>query len=208
MALIKKMLTWIGIVSVVILGSIFLWPYLNYGKIEYLHKEGARLKREESYTEALEIYEYLIDADSTDIDAWDSKADVLYLSKYYEKAIESYDQVISLDPQNYNAMLFKAQALGFTGQHEKAINVYNRLLNAGADIAVKLKEDMNPPSTFEILLLEGKAYQLLHLQRYQDALNIYDVALQKSPHDTVLQNNRAQVLMLLNNRGIELGDIN
>ncbi|MCE2439440.1 MAG: tetratricopeptide repeat protein [Candidatus Latescibacteria bacterium] len=193
----KKFCIWMSIVVGVILGSVLLWPYLKYDNSKYWHREGSRLRQEKTYEEALEVYDFLTNTDSTDIVAWTAKADILYLLKRYREAIDSYNQVSALNPENYNAMLFKAQAFAFTRQHEKAISVYDHLLRIDADVSVKLINNEKPPATSAILFLEGKILQLLHLQRYQEALDVCNEALQKSPQDTTLQNAKTQILKIL-----------
>ena len=197
MKFVKNVITWIGIVFGVVLGSAILWPYLNYGNAEYWRKEGSRLLRKKSYERALEVYDHLNALDPVDVDAWDSKADILYRLKRYGEAIESYDKVLSFDPENYNAALLKAQALGLAGQSEDALDVYDQLIEAGADNPVKMTDGESPPPSFEILVLEGKANELMKLRRYDEALIVYDDAIRKAPQDPILRNARSWPLMSL-----------
>ena len=78
----------------------------------------------------------------------------------------------------------------------EAIAVYDRLLSIGADNPVKSKGQNNAP-TFETLLLEGRAYQLILLQQFQEALNTYDYAIGKTPNDISLWNARTVPLLAL-----------
>ena len=103
----KKLGIWICIIAGVIFGSIALWPYLNYGNSEYWHQKGSSLRHKKSHEEALEIYTHLTRLDSTDVTAWDSKADILYRLKRYNEASASYDRLLSIDPNNHNAALLK-----------------------------------------------------------------------------------------------------
>ncbi len=192
----KRICIWSGIVAGIVFGSIVLWPYLNYDNHEYWHNRGLQLKQEKSYTEALEVYEHLTALDSTDLGAWDSKADVLYRLGRFEKAIQSYDRVLAIDPENHNASLLKAQALGFMGRPIEAIAVYDRLLSIGADNPVK-GSGSNKAPTFEILLLEGRASQLMQIEQFREALNTVDYAIRKSPDDVNLWNARVAPLLAL-----------
>ncbi len=192
----KKLCIWISIIAGVVFGSIVLWPYLNYSNSKYWHQKGSTLKHEKAYREALEIYIHLTNLDSTDVTAWDSKADVLYRLKRYEEAVAAYDRLLAIDPNNHNAALLKAQALGFAGKPTKAIMEYDRLLNIGADNPVKASKGHNAP-TFEILLLEGRAYQLMRLNAFQEALSTYDYAIRKTPDDINLWNARTVPLFAL-----------
>ena len=74
--------------------------------------------------------------------------------------------------------------------------MYDRLLSIGASNPTKTNSHNNPP-TFEILLLEGRAHQLLRLQQYQEALNTYDYAIRKTPLDIHLWNARTVPLLAL-----------
>lgn len=197
MRVINKVFAWLGIVVIVVVGSAILWPYLNYGNSEYWRKKGSRLLHEESYEDALEVYVHLTALNSRDIDAWDSKADVLYQLKRYGEAIETYDQVLSLDPDRHNAAFFKAQALGLTGQSEEALDVYDRLLDFGADYPVKMKGGESPQPSFDVLLLEGKAHELVKLRRFEEAVGVYDDAIQKAPQNLILRNAKSVPLIWL-----------
>lgn len=197
MSYFKKICIWLGIITVVILGSIVLWPYLNWGNSKYWHDKGSRLQREKSYMEALGVYEHLTALDSTDHTAWNFKADILYRLRRFNEASESYDRVLAIDPDNHNASLLKAQALGFAGKPTEAIAVYDRLLSTGANNPVEVKETNKAP-TFEILLLEGRTIQLIQLEQYQEALNTLDYAIGRAPYDINLWNARVVPLLALN----------
>lgn len=192
----KKLCVWLGITAIVIFGSIVSWPYLNYNNSEYWHQKGSRLEQQESYEEALKAYTHLTNLDSTDVVAWNSKADILYRLKRYNEASESYDRVLTIEPNNHHVALLKAQSLGFADKPIKALSVYDRLLSIGASNPTKTNSHNNPP-TFEILLLEGRAHQLLRLQQYQEALNTYDYAIRKTPLDIHLWNARTVPLLAL-----------
>ena len=200
MKYLKKLGIWISIIAGVIFGSIALWPYLNYSNSEYWHQKGSSLRHKKSYEEALKIYTHLTNLDSTDIAAWDSKADILYRLKRYNEASESYDRVLAIEPNNHNAALLKAQSLGFAGKSIEALTVYDHLLSIGANNPVKSKRHNNAP-TFETLLLEGRAYQLIRLQQFQEALNTYEYAIRRTPHDINLWNARAVPLAALKQYG-------
>lgn len=192
----KKICIWVSIIAGVVFGSVILWPYLNYSNSEYWHQKGSKFESEESYEEALKVYTHINKIDSTDATAWNSKADILYRLKRYNEASESYDRVLAIDPNNHNASLLKAQALGFAGRPIEAIAVYDRLLSIGADNPVKVKGTNEAP-TFEILLLEGRAYQLMQLEEFKEALNTFDYAIGKAPYDVNLWNARAVPLLAL-----------
>lgn len=192
----KRVCIWTSVVGVVVFGSIFSWPYLNYNNREYWHQKGSRFESKESYEEALKAYTHMVRIDSSDAASWHSKADVLYRLKRFGEASESYSHVLAINPDNHNAALLKAQALGFAGRSVDAIAEYDRLLSIGADNPVKAKGTDNTP-TFEMLLLEGRAYQLMQLEQFQEALNTLNFAIEKAPDDVNLRNARAVPLLAL-----------
>lgn len=197
MRIVKAIFIWTGITLGVVLGSFVAWPYLNYWNVKYWHKKGARLVRKQSYERALEVYIHLTVLDSNDVDAWDHKADILYQLKRYKEAIESYNRVLVLNSVDQNAALLKAQALGLTGQSEDALDVYDQLLDAGADYLVKTNGGDSPSPSFDVLLLEGKAHELVKLRRFEEAINVYDDAIRKVPQNLRLRNARSVPLMWL-----------
>jgi tetratricopeptide (TPR) repeat protein len=69
-----------------------------------------------SYSFALDDIENYLEMNSSDVNAWNTKANILLKMKRYNEAVECFDQVIALDSFNANAWndkgLIQAGAMG------------------------------------------------------------------------------------------------
>lgn len=91
----------------------------------------------------------------------------LYLqTKSYQQAVAAYEAALAIDPDYVYAQLGLARAYHLSGQKEKAVAFYQRLL----------KSRENPEIKLELASL------LIEMERFQEALEIYEGLLRENPN--------------------------
>jgi tetratricopeptide (TPR) repeat protein len=98
--------------------------------------------------------------------------------KRYNESLEAYDKAIELAAENNTEELAqtwfsKASALNKTGRMEEATDAFQRSL--------KLYDEAIAENPGDVSLLEAKGRVLFNLERYDEAIAIYDHILETAP---------------------------
>lgn len=104
---------------------------------------------------------------------WFKQASLLQGANRNEAALESYDRALLLDPDNDGWWYNRALILERLGRYEEALVSSDRALEVRARIAPQ-----HPPDHFT---LRVKANCLCQLRRDEEAIAVYDLALQVAP---------------------------
>ncbi len=128
--------------------------------------------------EALAAFNEAIGQNPEDIGNWQWKASLLVEMKRYNESLEAYDKAIELAAENNTEELAqtwfsKASALNKTGRMEEATDAFQRSL--------KLYDEAIAENPGDVSLLESKGRVLFNLERYDEAIAIYDHILETAP---------------------------
>jgi tetratricopeptide (TPR) repeat protein len=167
--------------------------------------------------ETLAAFDEAVKQNPRDTIAWQYKAGQLLDMKRYNESLEAYDRVINLTGENDTAglaqvYLNKGMALNKTGRQKEAEEAFQKSLDLN-DHA--LHEN---PDDFSLMELKGRA--LFSLGRYEDAAQVYDQIIDKSPKiqpyltdtiawiekgDALQASGKSQEALQAYNKAIEMG---
>jgi len=142
-------------------------------------QEADMLRQQESYGQAIAVYDQAIAADASSAEAYWGKCYSLNRSQQPEAAIAACDQALALDPNNPDALSSKGYALQLQARPEAALALFDQAL-------------AQAPSDADILTNRGTA--LLSLQRSQAALDAFNQAIAAQPDHPEAWNNRGAAL--------------
>ncbi len=171
-------------------------PDLNHANPKFWRDKGKTFYKKRLYVQALEAFDQAIDLEPKDTTAWQWKAAIYLKQKSYDQAIDAYDQILSYSPDNPNIVLLKGQAYAEAKQFEVAIKIFDQAISAGLDGPTKALDNNESASSYQVLLLKQKASALIDLERYDEALDVFETAIEKSPQDVSLQNSKGVVLLM------------
>ena len=138
---------------------------------EMWFKKGADLFGNQSYEEAIEAMDKVIEADPKNGTAWDVKGSSLVLAglNMYDDALKCFDKAIEIYPQDIWAWNGKGDVFNHMQRYEDAINAYDRAL------------EIDPQALGPV---NGKAHALWKLGRHNESLNVYDSAVEMASQDS------------------------
>ncbi len=114
------------------------------------------------HEEALRLYGQILEADPSNIKAWEYKGDIFYELGRHEEAIECYDRILSMDNRNLIALYKKGYTLRKIRRFPEAIAAFDQALEIDPDYSYALNE---------------KGYSLNELSRYDEAIACFDRSL-------------------------------
>lgn len=128
--------------------------------------------------DALATFDEALKQNPKDILNWQYKASLLVEMKRYNESLEAYDKILELISENdtlelAQAWRSKGMALNKTGKEEAAQEALKKALEH-YDKAIS-------SSTDDAGLLQSKGWTLYELNRFNEALMIYDKILETSP---------------------------
>ncbi len=128
-------------------------------------KKGADLFRNQSYEEAIDAMDKVIEADPQNETAWDVKGSslVLLASNKYDEALRCFDKALEIYPQDIWAWNGKGDVFNHMQRYEDAIKAYDRAL------------EIDPQAFGPV---NGKAHALWMLGRRNESLKVYDSAVE------------------------------
>ncbi|RQW78448.1 MAG: tetratricopeptide repeat protein, partial [Methanothrix sp.] len=134
-------------------------------------KRGSELFKDQSYDEAIEAMDKVIEIDPKNETAWDVKGSslVLLASNMYDEALTCFDKAIEIYPQDIWAWNGKGDAFNHMRRYEDAIKAYDKALEIDA-------QAFGPVS--------GKASALWKLGRHNESLKVYDDAIKLTSQDS------------------------
>jgi YVTN family beta-propeller protein len=181
--------------------------------IEALNSKGYALDRLERYEEAQQYYRKVSEEYSNEINNMNEKAKECQNLHKYEEAIIYYDRVISIDANNSNAWLKKGVLLYNLDKYEEAIECYDRVI--GLDkYKEKLKKEAQELTDKQVIeyyksietnprnteALNEKGLALEKLRKYDDAIQLFDLVIEKNPPftiDTIIK--KGDIFMIIGN---------
>jgi tetratricopeptide (TPR) repeat protein/tRNA A-37 threonylcarbamoyl transferase component Bud32 len=167
------------------------------------------------YEEALAIYEQAIASDPRSAAAYYGKGIIMLEQERYTSALEAFEQAIVRDPTFARAYLGKGIALFNMRAYRKALDAYEQALaydqdEIGAyygkgDALAKLKHSAEARLAYEEAVRhdnasiadERRGNALFILERYDEALVVYNQLLQGAPDDPDLLECRGNTLRKL-----------
>lgn len=91
-----------------------------------------------NYKKALALFERVLLADPSHVNALIKKGNILgKFGKYYD-AIKSYDIVLKTEPENVLALINKGLALHYLEDYDSAVSCYNKILQKKPNSAITL----------------------------------------------------------------------
>jgi YVTN family beta-propeller protein len=171
--------------------------------IEALNAKGNALERLDNYEEAEQSYKRVSEEYLNEINDMNKKAVEYQNLNKYDDAIMCYDRVISIDANNSTAWFNRGVLFYKLNKYEKAIECYDRII--GLDkYREKLKRDRQEltykqvieyyktiePNRQNMEALNAKGNALEKLIKYDEAIQIFDIVIEKNPHfviDTIVK---------------------
>ena len=172
--------------------------------IEALNAKAFALERLGSSGEAEQYYKKISENYTNEINKTNDEANKYEKLGKYDEAIICYDRIISIDANNYNAWLKKGHLFYKLDNFNKAIECYDRII--GLDkLQEKLKREGQEeltdkqiieyykkiePSPENIEALNAKGLALENLEKYNDAIQIFDIVIAHNPQsviDTIIE---------------------
>lgn len=167
------------------------------------------------YNEALELFEQVISRDPRNAFAYYGKGLIMLDQERYMSAIEAFEQAIVRNPALTPAYLGKASALFNIRAYRRALDAYEQALSHNpseidahygkADALLKLKRPTEARLAYQAAIQydtsdrheERKGNALIFLERYDEALALYDRLIQHSPDNPDLFECRGNILKKL-----------
>ncbi|HSF49297.1 MAG TPA: tetratricopeptide repeat protein, partial [Nitrososphaeraceae archaeon] len=186
---------------------------IDHENIEALNSKGYALDRLERYDEAEQYYKKVSEEYLNEINDMNERAKECQNLHKYDEAIMYYDRVISIDANNSNAWLKKGVLLYNLDKYEEAIDCYNRVI--GLDkYKEKLKKEGQKLTDKQVIeyyksietnprnieALNEKGLALEKLGKYDDAIQLFDLIIEKNPPftiDTIIK--KGDIFMKLEN---------
>lgn len=146
--------------------------------------KGNSLVSLQRYEEALPYFEEAIKLDPEVPDYWNAKGNALFNLIRYEEALKYFDSALDLDAHYTYSLLNKAITLRKLGNDTEAVRFYNKVIEVVVD-----------PNDPEKQYLIGCA--LSALNRYEDAIKVYDKVLEMAPSNDLAWYGKGSSLELL-----------
>jgi len=180
-----------------------------------LQDRGYYLYAHKRYSEALKLFEQVIARDPRNAFAYYGKGLIMLDQERYMSAIEAFEQAIVRNPTLTPAYLGKASALFNIRAYRRALDAYEQALSCNpsevdahygkADALLKLKRPAEARLAYQAAIQydtsdkdeERKGNALIFLERYDEALALYDRLIQHSPDNPDLFECRGNILKKL-----------
>jgi tetratricopeptide (TPR) repeat protein len=180
----RSVLLALSIATLLILlsGSAIVFASFNRkGSIGDKMELGVRYLLEGDYEEAILAYTAAIEIDPRSVEAYMGRADAYVKLEKYDEAIADYEQALEIDELNEEAYIKLAVCYKATDGFQKAIDVLLGGLDATGNSQVR--------NELELLGLEyGK--QLLEIQKYEDAQEIFTLIIEVNIKNVAALNGR------------------
>ncbi|AVH64190.1 GUN4 domain-containing protein [Nostoc sp. 'Peltigera membranacea cyanobiont' N6] len=143
--------------------KINLIKYQYLIQAEELNRQGIESKNIKNLIEAIHCYDKAISLNPHYYGAWCNKGWALVLLGKYEEAIHAFDESLKINSELIMPLESKIMLLGYRlEQHETVLLLCNNAISKGYN-------------TFNIL--SAKSFSLYKLERYQEAIEICDIAI-------------------------------
>ncbi|MGB3692694.1 MAG: tetratricopeptide repeat protein [Spirulinaceae cyanobacterium] len=169
----------LGLVGLVIVGGIVFFPR---ARTVFLANKAHGLVEAEEYTEALALYEELLETHPQAKELWLERGYVLSQLKRTEEMSNSCEQALEIDPEYVDALICQGLALTDSQQYEEALVAYEK--------ALELRSD-------DYIAWDNMGETLIKLQRPEEALEAIDEAILYKDDYLFAWNNRGNALFLL-----------
>jgi superkiller protein 3 len=154
-------------------------------------EEGKLYGKSAQYEEAIRYFDLSIQEDSNFYKAYRGKGLALYRQGRYQEALACFNQVLTIFPNN-KAYIHKGIVLGKLGDYLGAIKLYDK--------AIQINNK-------DYLAYLNKAYSLINLRRYDEALKICNQGIAIIQANSILYDAKGAAI-LYNTRGAALGRLN
>lgn len=146
------------------------------------------LKELKRYNQALETIDKAIEINPKI--SWDNKATILMEIGFYKEALECVNKALEISPDSKFALVYKAQILIKLGKYEDALKL--------------IEKAQSIDYTFG---LHEKAYCLLELKRFDEAIEVLNEIIEANPNDARAYYNRACAYSLKNEQDKAIYDL-
>lgn len=158
---------------------------------------GYRLSQHGRHEEALAAFDSALELDPKNASVHWFRGNALCNLGRYKDALTAIDNALRLEPKHVRAHFLRGFALGHLGRDKEALANFDRAirLNAAAASLKKLGRDQEAP------LLCNRAIALRRLERYDEALTAYDLAIRFDPDNAEMHRDRGTTLAELKRYG-------
>tara|TARA_B110000211_G_scaffold225123_1_gene276929 strand:+ start:479 stop:1357 length:879 start_codon:yes stop_codon:yes gene_type:complete len=154
-------------------------------------EEGKLYGKSAQYEEAIRYFDLSIEEDSNFYKAYRGKGLALYKQGRYPEALECFNQVIEIFPNN-KSYIHKGIVLDALGDYLGAIKLYDK--------AIQINNK-------DYLAYLNKAYSLINLRRYDEALKICNQGITIIQANSILYDTKGAAI-LYNTKGAALAMLN
>ncbi|MGK7872544.1 MAG: tetratricopeptide repeat protein [Xenococcaceae cyanobacterium] len=172
----RGILVKVGIASVALVFGIALFPYV---RAIYLFNIANRLLEQGEYSEAIIVYDQLLEILPRSEQTWVARGYALSKLNRTEEQLLSCNQALDIDPIFVEALNCRGLALHDLGRYQEAIDTYKKLL----DLKPDFYDGWN-----------NMGESLLKLKRFEKALAAFDKAILYKPDYIFAWHNRAKSL--------------
>jgi tetratricopeptide (TPR) repeat protein len=143
------------------------------------------LHNERSYDEALKFYQKAITIGPDSINGYWYRSQCYAALKKYDKAIADMTKCIQLEPGIYDNYFARARLYSSVNNRIAAIKDYDEIIN---------REDYNKPRYSHFaMILNNKAYSLMELGKYYEALPLLNRAISLDKNDDTYYGSRGEL---------------
>ncbi|MBF9239531.1 tetratricopeptide repeat protein [Hymenobacter sp. BT683] len=143
------------------------------------------LHNERKYDAAIKFYQKTISIAPDSIDGYWYRSQCYAHLKKYDKAIADMTKCVQLDPTSYSNYFARARLYGSVNNRISAIRDYDEIIN---------REDYNHPKYPSFaLVLNNKAFSLMELGKYYEALPLLNHAISLQQNDDTFYGSRGQL---------------
>ena len=115
----------IGDIAEASMWTIFMRPPVNDGMLENLLAEGmVAMSRQNTFSQALDIFQRVIDAAPSFAEGYNKLATVYYLMNQHKEAIKYCDRTLDLNPYHFGAASGKGMCCAAVGQYKEALAAF------------------------------------------------------------------------------------
>lgn len=125
--------------------------------------------------QAIELAQRIVTLTPDSAFGWTLLAETQVFAHRYQEAMESADRAIAIEPERAWAWNYRANALMRLGRHDEAVAAFDRVC-ALDEFARRRVTRLSQTQGLDALL---------KLRRYEDALAVNDIVIERSPHSSL-----------------------
>lgn len=130
---------------------------------EELYQQAKDLFDAEKWTEAIALYDRVLQLDPENLKALDSKAAALNSLKQYDEALEALEKTTKVDPDNNKAWTSKAAVLYNLERYQESIEAANKALELNLNSSLVRDNIYNQARSYALLKEDGLALVYLKI---------------------------------------------